>query len=219
VTDTGPEAEPCYNEPELDKAKLPLFGTSRNLESITPSSWSSGLFEEETPPPTSSNDHEDHSLYCNFETPVPTPQLNYDNYPEPLTYSNQDTYNNIPDIVQPAVNEPSPVMSTHPGLTNSPPTHGHPAPPPSSGLGIANIALRPSSIVDPDNWLFDGDASPSGEDIYENQGPSTPPPAALPQTTAERLIAQGYSAEDVGRATNIVGDNYDMALMILKSFR
>lgn len=114
-------------------------------------------------------------------------------------------YSNVPDIVQ-HTSEPSPVMSTHPGLSN----------PPTAGLGIANIALRPSSIVDPDNWLFDGDGTGnSREDIYENQESSEPPP----QTTSDRLIAQGYSAEDVSSATNIVGDNYDMALMILKSFR
>eukprot|EP00116_Pleurobrachia_bachei_P011390 sb/3471652/ len=78
---------------------------------------------------------------------------------------------------------------------------------------LSNIALRPLSLYDPavDNNFFE--PSPSdhhqdepGNDIYENQ----PPLPSEPVSTRDRLLGEGYTAADVDRAMDIVGENEEM---------
>ena len=117
--------------------------------------------------------------------------------------------------------------------------------PPSSArsVGLVNIALRPTSMYDPDQSLFDA-AERTEDDIYENQvvqnntdptydnevsAPSlvsqessilhTVHEGALhPTVTTEKLRSEGFAEADIVRAMEIVGDNEDMTRRILQSF-
>jgi len=103
---------------------------------------------------------------------------------------------------------------------------------PMSGAGskstspLLNIALRPTSMYDPDQSLFEGAdhvaGVPQSDDIYENQpsnmsSPINPPPPAV-LTTKEKLLAEGFRETDVQAAVDIVGENEEMVRKILQSF-
>ena len=93
---------------------------------------------------------------------------------------------------------------------------------------LLNIALRPTSMYDPDQSLFEGGehvnsvtSQGGGDDIYENQpinNMSSPHHNQQPVTTKERLLAEGFRETDIERAVDIVGENEEMARKILQSF-
>ncbi|KAL5271438.1 hypothetical protein ACHWQZ_G001917 [Mnemiopsis leidyi] len=97
-----------------------------------------------------------------------------------------------------------------------------PMPGGKSASPLLNIALRPTSLYDPDQSLFDReDHPPTGDDIYENQTgnvSSNMSSPATPLTTKEKLLAEGFRETDVQRAVDIVGENEEMARKILLSF-
>ena len=110
----------------------------------------------------------------------------------------------------------------------------------SSSSGLMNIALRPTSMYDPDQSLFDAahldendiyENQSNLESVYDNEGPlsgsvSTPPKGAPPDiplhdtthSTARKLREEGFADADIVRAMEIVGDNENMTRKILQSF-
>ncbi|XP_063688628.1 E3 ubiquitin-protein ligase CBL-B-like isoform X2 [Bolinopsis microptera] len=133
-----------------------------------------------------------------------------DSLPKVTTTENNDLYCNVEAPQQ----QPTPTDDVTKQLLTSPMSGG------KSTSPLLNIALRPTSMYDPDQSLFEGGehvnsvTSQGGDDIYENQpinNMSSPHNNQLPVTTKDRLLAEGFRETDIQRAVDIVGENEEMA--------